>query len=484
MPELCQVHAYSGRVTELHQLTAQDQWSWLQRGDITPTEVTAHYLDRIERLGGDLGAFVTVTADAALDRAREVERNVPHSAALWGLPFADKDLVQRQGVRTTFGSRLFADYVPEFTDEFAAVLDAAGAVSLGKTNTPEFGLPCYTENLVTAPARNPYDPALSPGGSSGGAAVAVAAGLLPFAPGSDGGGSIRIPAAACGLVGVKPSRGLIPSGTGIDKLAGLVVPGPLARTVADAAMLLDAMVAGGDYPFTLRAPRWDDGPLLGAAVRGEGRFQLGVMTSSPWDTAYDIRIASEATAALDLGIAELTALGHGMESVALEPDDSYAPAFRTIWQAGAASIPAEGKAMELLEPLTQWLVARGRELSARQLSESLAALAAFERSVIRQFADFDAIVTPALAMTPRPIGWYDQSDAELNFEQQVQYTPFTSFLNVSGLPAITLPVGVTESGLPMGIQLIGRPGGEHVLFALGAQLERRLRWQDRHPPGW
>ena len=469
---------------ELHHLTAQEQWDWLQRGEITPLELTEHYLERIARLDGSLGAFVTVTPDAAIARARDLENSVPKAAALWGLPFADKDLVQRAGVTTKFGSRLFADFVPEVSDELVAVLDDAGGVSLGKTNTPEFGLPSYTESLIAPPARNPYDLGLGAGGSSGGAAVAVATGLIPFAPGSDGGGSIRIPAAATGLVGLKPSRGLIPAGSGIDKLAGLVVPGPLARTVADAAMLLDAMVAGGDYPFTVRAPRWDGGALLNAAVRGEGRYQLGVMTTSPWDDAYDIRIAPEAAAALDLAVKELDAIGHGIEHTALEPDDSYASAFRTIWQAGAASIPADGDAVQLLEPLTQWLVTQGRALTARQLAEALAILSAFERSVIRQFARFDAVITPALAMTPRPIGWYDQEDAELNFAQQVQYTPFTSFLNVSGLPAITLPIAMTDSGLPMGVQFIGRPGGESVLLAIGAQLERRLNWQRRHPPQW
>lgn len=471
-------------MSELHHLTAQEQWKSLQRKEISPTELATHYLERIARLDRGLGAFLTVTPESALERAHERESDPTRTAPLWGLPFADKDLLARKGVRTTYGSRLLADYIPEASDDLVTVLDAAGGVSLGKTNTPEFGLPSYTENLVGPPARNPYDTTLGAGGSSGGAAVAVATGLLPFAPGSDGGGSIRIPAAACGLVGVKPSRGLVPAGTGIDKLAGLVVPGPIARTVADAAMLLDAMIDGGDYPFTLCAPRWEGGALLNAAVRGEGQYQLGVVTTSPWDSAYDIQIASEATDALDLAIRELDALGHGVESLALEPDESYSPAFRTVWQAGAASIPAEGKALELLEPLTQWLVARGRELTARQLSEALAALAHSERSVVRQFAGFDAVITPALAMTPRPIGWYDATDAERNFAQQVQYTPFTSFVNVSGLPAITLPVSVTEKGIPMGIQLIGRPGGEHVLFALGAQLERRLRWHERHPPVW
>jgi amidase len=469
---------------ELHHLTAQEQWDWLQRGDVTPTELANHYLSRIERFNPGLGAFVTVTAREARERARELEAQSSHAAPLWGLPLGDKDLSRRAGVRTTFGSRLFENSVPEESDEIVAVLDAAGGNSLGKTNTPEFGMPSYTENRVAPPARTPWDVTLGAGGSSGGAAVAVAAGLLPVAPGSDGGGSIRIPAAATGLVGLKPSRGLVPSASGVDKLGGLPTAGPIARTVADAAMLLDAMVAGSDYPFTLRAPVWDGGALLNAAVRGEGRFQIGVMTTSPWDNDYDIRIAPEAHDALTVALTELAAMGHGLEDLALVPDASYAPAFRTIWQAGAAGIPAEGDQLQLLEPLTRWLVESGRQLSARQLGEALLALSQYERSVIHQFAAFDAVLTPSLALTPRPVGWYDAEDPERNFAQQVQYTPFTSFVNVSGLPAISLPVAQTAEGLPMGVQLIGRPGGEHVLLAIGAQLERRLSWQRRHPPQW
>ena len=470
---------------ELHHLTAQEQWDWLQRGEVSPVELVEHYLGRIERLDSELGAFVTVTADAAVERARALANAGPGAAALWGIPFADKDLVNRAGVPSGFGSRLMSGFVPTTSDDLVDVLDGAGAISLGKTNAPEFGLPSYTESLVAPPARNPWDTTLGAGGSSGGAAVAVAAGLLPFAPGSDGGGSIRIPAAACGLVGIKPSRGLIPAGTGLDKLAGLVVPGPIARTVADAAMMLDAMIDdSGAYPFSVRAPRWDGGALLNAAVRGEGRFQLGVMTTSPWDLEYGIELAPSATQALALAVRELDAIGHGVEEFALEPDPSYGPNFKVIWQASAAGIPAEGEKLDLLEPLTAWLVARGRELSARELMRALGNLSTFERSIIRQFAPFDAVLTPALALEPRPVGWYDQEDAERNFAQQVQYTPFTSFANVTGLPAITLPVHQTPDGIPMGVQLVGRPGGEATLLSLGAQLERRLQWQRRHPSQW
>lgn len=475
-------------MAELHELTALELWQELQMGRVSPRDVTAHYLDRIERLNPRLGAFVTVTGEQALARADEIAASVPKTAPLWGLPFGDKDLWHRAGVPTGFGSRVMAGFVPDTSDEIVETLDAAGAVSLGKTNAPEFGLPAYTESLAAPPARNPWDPERGSGGSSGGAAVAVASGMLPFAPGSDGGGSIRIPAAACGLIGLKPTRGLVPAGSGIASLAGLVVSGPLARTTADAALLLDGMIAkvGGriDHHYTLRAPYDDDGPFLGTAVRGEGRFQLGVMTTSAWDDAYDIEISSEARAALDAAVNAFASIGHGVEETALLPDPTYAPAFRTIWQAGAARLPAEGETLDLLEPLTAWLVQRGRSIGAGELSEALSALTAYERSFIRQLASFDAVLTPALALTPRPIGWYDQEDGELNFEQQVLYTPFTSMLNVTGLPGIVLPVVQTDDGLPMGVQLIGRPGGERTLLSLAAQLERRLHWERRRPPTW
>jgi amidase len=470
-------------VFELHHLTALEQLDWLRRGEVSPRELTEHYLARIVRLDPALGAFAAVTPELARERADAVA-GTAKAAALWGLPIADKDLVARAGVPTGRGSRVSPGEPADESDELALVLDAAGAVSLGKTATPEFGMPSYTEPRAGRPARNPYDPTLGAGGSSGGAAVAVSAGLLPFAPGSDGGGSIRIPAAATGLVGLKPSRGRIPAGSGFLGLAGLSVPGPLARTVTDAALLLDGLVDGGAYEFATGAPRWDGGAYLNAAIRGEGRFQLGVTTSSPWESAYELELAPEARAALDLAQSELDGLGHGLEQFRLDPEDDYAGAFRTVWQAGAATLPVENDQLELVEPLTRWLIEGGRGLGARELAEALAWLTGFERRIIRRLSRYDAVLTPALALTPRPVGWYDAEDGERNFAQQVRYTPYTSFVNVSGLPAIVLPVLQTESGLPMGVQLVGRPGGEDVLLAIGAQLERRLRWQLRHPPVW
>jgi len=469
--------------SELHHLTALEQLDGLRRGEITPSELVEHYLDRIERLDAGLGAFVTVTPERARARAADVA-GLPHALPLWGLPSGDKDLWRRAGVPTRFGSRLLRDNVPDASDELVQVLDDAGAISLGKTNTPEFGLPSYTEPLANAPARVPYDTTLGAGGSSGGAAVAVAAGLLPLAPGSDGGGSIRIPAASNGLVGLKPSRGRIPAGAGFDSLGGFVVPGPIARTVADAALLLDAMVDGGAYAWSTEAPAWDGGAYLNAAVRGEGRFQLGVTTDSPWSLAYDIVLEDAPRSALDLAIRELSAIGHGVEELSLQPEEGYHPAFTTIWQGGASAIPVPDAALDRVEPLTAWLIRRGREVTGAEVAKALRWVAQYERRLITQLAAYDAVLTPALAMTPRPLGWYDAEDAERNFAQQCRFTPYTSFVNATGLPAIVLPVSATEDGIPLGVQLIGRPGGEHVLLAIGAQLERRLRWDLRHPPQW
>jgi amidase len=466
-------------VSELHHLTANEQLHLVRAGELTPSELVAHYLDRIERLNPQLGAFTVVTADAARERAGVLEKRGGRAAMLWGLPSGEKDLWARAGVRTAFGSRAFADFVPEASDEIVDVLDAAGAISLGKTATPEFGLPAYTEPLSDAPALNPWNTKLGAGGSSGGAAVAVSAGLLPFAPGSDGGGSIRIPAAATGLVGLKPSRGRVPSGSGFGSLGQLPVAGPIARTVADAALMLDALAA--DSPYSVGPPRWNGGAFLNAAIRGEGTFTIGVMTTSPWDDAYEISVSAQAKDALDLARTALDHLGHGNEDFALTPSPEYAEAFTILWQAGAAGIPLDGAKLELVEPLTKWLIESGRRMSAREVGLAIATLSRFERRVIHQFSSYDAVLTPAMAMTPRPLGWFHAEDAFENFAKQVQYTPWTSFVNVAGLPAISLPVHETAEGLPMGVQLIGRPGREDVLLALGAQLERRFQWGSRHP---
>ena len=491
----------------LHERTAVELRDLLAAGDLTPAEVTEHFLDRVERLDPTVGAFATVTPELARERAAALGRDGDGtggarsaSGGLWGLPTGDKDLWNRAGVPTGFGSRAFAGLPPAAeSDEIVRILDSAGVVSLGKTAAPELGFPAYTEPVDAPPARTPWDLTRGAGGSSGGAAAAVAAGMLPFAPGSDGGGSVRIPAAACGVVGLKPTRGLLPAGSGVDSLGGLVVNGPIARTVADTALLLEAMLprlAGGGvaHPFSLRAPSYEAGAYLAAAQRAtlpdprtgwsgpeSGTARIGVTTTSAWDEFYAITVSPEARAALDAGVGALAGFGHTLDEMALAEAPEYAPAFRTLWMGGASAVPIDDpETLGRLEPLTQWLIRSGREVPARQLAEAVRTLNGYERSLVAQISVYDAVVTPALALTPRPIGWYDAEDPERNFEQQCQYTPFTSMLNVAGLPAITVPTHWTAptaeapAGLPMGVQIIGRPGGELTLLALAAQVEAAL----------
>ena len=478
---------------ELTRLTAIELRRLLAEGELTVLEVTRAHLDRIDRLNGELRAFLTPTPARAIERAAALDAERRHddarardldAAPIWGLPFGDKDLTERAGVVTTFGSRAFDGYVPDRDSRLVADLDRAGGVSLGKTNTPEFGFPSYTENRLGPPARNPWDRATGPGGSSGGAAVAVAARLLPLAPGSDGGGSIRIPAAACGLVGLKPSRGRVPGGSGVDGAAGLAVAGPIARTAVDAALLLDGLlVTAADWRHALRAPAAEPGYVRALhRQRHPGRLRVAVSTWSPWAPEYATDADDAHLRALETTANLLERRGHevvrldsraGADAEGTLDGTGYAAAFRTVWQAGAAALPLEPAALERVEPLTRWLVEVGRTRTAGELARAVAQLAAFEQRVIHAYRGFDVVLTPALAMSPRPIGWYDAEDGERNFAQQVEYTPYTSYVNVTGLPAIAIPVSRTAGPVPtpVGVQAIGRAGDELGLLRLAALLE-------------
>ncbi|MDR7233022.1 amidase [Agrococcus sp. BE272] len=469
-------------MSALHEQGALDLWRLLHARDVSAVEVAQHFLERIERVD-DAHAFVHVDAELALARARAVDDADDRTGLIHGLPFADKDLTQRAGQPATFASRWMAGNVADATDPVAQVLDDAGGVTLGRTAAPELGFAGYTRSALHGATTLPGHPGLHAGGSSGGAAAAVAQGLLPFAPGSDGGGSIRIPAATCGLVGLKPTRGRIPAQGGVGTIGGLVTAGAIARSVIDVALLTDALIGrvNGVAPhgLTLRAPERDDGSLLAAAVRGQGRYRIAVMTGgTPWDETDDIRISPEATAAVDATVAALTAFGHEVGEVALPDASGYPEAFTALWRGGAAAAPIARERRHLLEPLARWIVETSDGLTAGGLARAQLWATAFERRVLAAFAPWDAVLTPATALTPRPLDWYPE-DGEADFRHQVLHTPHTSFVNVTGLPAIALPVHRTAEGLPMGVQLIGRPGEEATLLAIGRQLERRIPWTQR-----
>jgi amidase len=477
-------------VSDVHDLTALEQAAAIRRREISPLQLTDHYLARIERLSGEVGAFVTVTADAARRQARDAERAGASGAAtaagelgpLHCLPSAIKDLNLVAGVPAKLGSAAYDDFVAPVDDHVVALLRAAGVISLGKTNTPEFGLPCYTEPDVAPPARTPYDLTRSAGGSSGGAAAAVAAGLVPLAQGSDGGGSIRIPASACGLVGLKPSRGRVSGGPMSAEIAGLAVNGPLARTVRDAAALLDVMSA----PMT-GEPSWAP-PLpagetfLGHAERAPGRLRIGRYAHP---VIADARVDPDCLAAYDEASELLAELGHDVVDVDPPLDPGLVPTFEVVWAVSAAGIPCPPDREDRLRPLTRWLRDRGRATSAPEFTAAIGALQAASREGLTRLSAYDAILSPTLAQPPALIGALrDDADPARDFANQKAFTPFTAVANVTGQPAINLPLHWTDGGLPIGVMLAGRQYDEATLLALGAQLEAARPWHDRHPACW
>ncbi|WP_026553197.1 amidase [Arthrobacter sp. H20] len=461
-------------MTELHQLTALAQREAIARGDLSSRELTSHYLSRIEEINPGLGSFVTVTGELAMQEASAADKRRSSSAAgtlpvLHGMPLAHKDLTDIAGVTTSLGTAALPPVIATSDSPLVAILRRAGAISLGKTQVPEFGLSCHSENDIAPAARNPLDPSLSPGGSSGGSAAAVASGMIPFAPGSDGGGSVRIPASATGLIGLKPNRGRIPALSGQADLGQLVVAGPLARTTADAALLLDAMVDAPNYRATSAAPA--PSSFLDAALQAVGAFRIGASTLSPFASAFEITLDPEARAAYEKGIEALISAGHDVVDTALTYDTRYHEAFQTVWTASLATAPIPPGTERLLTPLSRTMRRRALSSSAADLVTAIDILRQFEQDTIAQYSAYDFILTPALGQTPRPIGWYTSEDGDTDYLRQCQYSPFTSMVNVCGLPAIALPTLTTAAGLSMGIQLIGRPSAEAQLLAVSAQLE-------------
>jgi len=471
-------------VSSLHELSAVRLVEARSAGELSATELVSHFLERVERLNPAVSALVTGTPESALQAAQDMDEGIRAPGLLWGIPFADKDLVNRAGVATGGGSKaLRGAPVPETSDPLALVLDEAGGISVGKSAVCEFGLTSYTESEVFPPTVNPFSPRHGSGGSSGGAAAAVASGMVPFSPGSDGGGSVRIPAWACGLVGHKPSRGLIPAGAGFDSLGGLVVPGPLARSVEDAALLLDALCGSAPmFRATGQPPRLHS--FSEQLTTAPGPLTIGMTTLSPWDDWLNITVDSEACDAMYRVAALAEEAGHTVVPWQWKPMAGYAEAFYTLWQASAASLETDRVSQDLVEPLTRYLMERGRELGARDLVQALVVLSRFETETIRAFSRFDVVLTPGLATAPPPIGFYDKNDPEENFRQQVRVTPFSSFVNVCGLPALALPAGQNTEGLPVGVHLIGGPGQDALVLRLANVLEAHIGWVGTRPGIW
>ncbi|WP_107704918.1 amidase [Nocardioides allogilvus] len=462
----------------LHDLTALEQGELVRRGDVTPLDLVEHYLERADTVG----AFVTSTPEQARAHARRLrDGGRPEGAGpLWGVPTAIKDLHPTAGVRTTFGSAAYDGFVPDESDDLVLTVEAAGMPSLGKTNTPEFGSPCYTEPDVAPPAVTPWDPRRTAGGSSGGAAAAVAAGLVPVAPGSDGGGSIRIPASCCGLVGLKPTRGRISGAPRYGDPVGLATPGPLARTVRDAAALLDVLAGRrvGD-------PSWAPPPLdsfLAACDRDPGRLRVARFITP---VITDSEVEPVVRTAWDEASALLAGLGHDVVDIDVPLPREAVATFEVCWVVltAMAEVP-EGREHEI-RPLTRWLSEKGRAVSAPEFGLAIGQLRRYAADALASLAPYDLVLTPTLATLPPLVGdLRDDEDPAADFEAQKRFTPWTSAWNVTGMPAVSLPLHWTPDGLPVGVMLAARPAEEELLLSVSAQVEAAAPWDGRHPPGW
>jgi amidase len=477
-----------GHVTQIHDFTVTELAAAIRAGELSAVDVTQHYLDRIDRLNEQVGAFYTVTHELATEQAAAADKAVSASRKdgselppLTGVPIPIKDLNMVAGVRLTYGSAVLKDNVADADDYVVEHLKSAGIVITGKTAAPEFGLPCYTETKIGPPARTPWDLTRSAGGSSGGAAAAVASGLAPAAQGSDGGGSIRIPASVCGLFGIKPTRGRISQGPLMPDLVGLSTDGPLARTVADAALLLDAMV--GNHPGDMYTqPALPPGEsYLGYASREPGKLRIGRSLKTlvgGADVHPDCVAAYEAASTL------LAELGHEVEDVDPPFPVEAVPSFLALWFAMATLAPIAPEQEDQLLPLTRYLRGKGMELSAAELMFHQAVLQGAVRPAMTFLNSYDAMLTPTVALPPRPVGWFDEVEPEQNFIRQTQFTPWTALYNLSGQPAVSVPLHWTGEGLPIGVMLAGRMRDEATLISLSAQLEAARPWQHRHPAIW
>lgn len=475
---------------EIAFLDATAQAELVRRRELTPRELVDAAIARCERLDPQLNAVTLPALEAA--RARAAADDLPRGP-FRGVPFLMKDLGGVEaGRRYTAGMRCLkeAHWTEPANGYLTEKFLAAGLVILGRTNTPELGLLPTTEPAAFGPTRNPWRPSHSSGGSSGGSAAAVAAGIVPAAHASDGGGSIRIPAAHCGLVGLKPTRGRNSFGPGAgERWNGFSAEFVVTRSVRDAAALLD--VTNGPMPgdpYAAAPPARPYADVLRATPR---RLRIGLMRSAPPDRGIELH--PECRAAADRAAQLLAALGHAVEEAhpAALDDVGALAQFVTVVAANIARIldvTAEKLGRPLrpddVEPLTWAIATRGRELTATQLLAALEYVHGFGRRLAAWWSDgFDLLLTPTTAQPAPELGYMASTPDQpfAGFMRAAPYGAYTSAFNLSGQPAISLPLHWTADGLPVGAQLVAATGGEDILLQVAAQLEQAAPWADRRP---
>jgi amidase len=463
--------------------SALDLAAAIRRRELDPVEVVDGYLARIDALNPILNAVVWRRDEDLRREATELRAALDRGESLGplaGVPVPIKDLTDVAGWPTTFGSRGAQGRVARVTSHVAEALRDAGALLMCRTNTPEFGTVSVTENELYGATRNPWNPEHTPGGSSGGAAAAVAAGFAPLAHANDGGGSIRIPASCCNLVGLKPSRGRVPCGPLVsDVMHGGAVEGVVTHTVADTAAVLDT-IATFDRAAWYNAPA-PERPFLEEVGRPPGRLRIAFSTEAP----TGVPTAPECVAAVKHAATLLEQLGHDV--VEGKPDwpapEVVLPSFLVVWNTGSAYWDVAD--WSRIEPLNAALRAQAASMSSLDYVQGVAMLQVLSRQIVSAWGrDFDVLLTPTLATLPPRIGhlWQEgDEDPGLALARAAEMAPYTPMFNVTGQPAISLPLSMSPEGLPVGVQLVGGPWDEAVLLRLAAQLEEAAPWADRHP---
>ena len=464
---------------ELAFTPALEQAALVRAGELSPIDLVECYLARIEELNPVLNAYVTVAADVARDRAKEATEALargPGDLPLFhGVPVSIKDLSDTAGIRSTHGTADWRDRIPDRDDEVVARIKAAGFVTLGKTIVPEFGPLNVSEPPGYPPGRNPWDPARSCGGSSGGAAAAVVAGLCAVSHGSDGGGSIRNPAAWCGAFGIKPSRGRVSAAPAPQQMFS--INGPIARTVADAAALLDAMAgyATGDAWWAPPPER----SFLSEVGVDPGDLRVA-FHPHPGVEADAIAVAHRQAA--DDAAELLESLGHHVVAVdppVFGPDMLALTA--VVFAASHAALAPDRPPLDTQDPWMRTLTEMGGGVAATDYVSALNILQHRCREVVAFFNDFDLLLCPTVAEPPPLVGAMADAGIE-EMPRLFAMTPFTAMWNTTGQPAVSLPLALDEHDLPVGVQLVARPADEATLVRVSAQIERAQPWSARRPP--
>jgi amidase len=455
----------------------------VRSGELSASELVSASLDRIAELEPSINAFTHVAHEAALATAAEIDSGDLRPFA--GVPIAIKDNRPVAGMPLTMGSELFGGLNAQHDSFSVRRLRDAGFVIVGKTALPEMAILPTTESRRNGPTHNPWSPDRTPGGSSGGSAAAVAAGMVPIAQGSDGGGSIRIPAACCGLVGLKVARGRISPGPELGQ-SFLSVDGALTRTVADTAAALD--VLAGYEPGDANWAPPPSASYVELAGADPGRLRIGVTLEPALEGAALDPICERA---VHDAAALLSSLGHELEEVSapwkgldLLPDftRAFGPMVSMTTMVGGRIAGREPTEADV-EPLTWSLWRHALEVTSIDFQASLTRLERLARTIVAWMEPLDALLTPALAQRPVPIGEISGlgPDPWGNYRRSGAFTPYTAIANITGLPAISLPLYQGEDGLPSAVQLFGRPAAEPTLLQLASQLEQALPWQERLP---